>query len=1165
MKEIDANLLREILDNNDLICFSETWREQKDDFQLNLCDDFLEVHHAGFRNFRGGRASGGMSLLIRKSVLDICSVISTDSYHVWCKLHKEACGWASDLYICFLYIPPSTSNLLKSGQSLTFDSLQNECALYENLGWVLLLGDTNSRTGDLNDYIENDEIDDFLPTDDNYQPDLALDKRISDDAGTVNTNGTSLIEFCKSTGYRILNGRVDKKLSNSFTYFSKNGNSVVDYALLKNENFRLVANLKVGNLCELSDHCPIEITIKSSHSCNVMANKPIEITATGQQKTFECSKMNLVDDYSKQFIASANTIEELKSYIENENVKEFLDTIKDQLENDDPPIDTVIECLRSKLIEIAANNFQARNIFRKIKSKTKKCPWFDSECKSMKTSLNKSRKSYQTVLKSSGLFLDCRLEVERNNYFSRRREYKTLLKRKQKHFLENEKQKLWNLKTESPKTFWKKLNRGQQKVGVGFTKNQLYDYFSTLLNNNTEASTANSTDNPSSLDNSMLKDIDNSLNKPITITEVEQMVKRLKSGKASGLDMLSAELLKNLNDNFFRTFVALFKKIFKNGEFPEEWAIGIIVVIFKGGEKENLDNYRGITLLSIFGKLFTGILLHRLNNVVSDYEIIGQNQIAYRKGYQTSDHIFTLRAIIENTFANKGTLYLCFVDFKKAFDSINHKELLDKLVSFGINGDYLRIISSLYSKVKSCVRGADGLTDLFSCSRGVRQGCLLSPLLFALYLNDLDNCIRESSTGVAVGNERIHTLLYADDLVLMAKDPVDLQSQLDALAKFAGSIEMEMNMDKTKIMILRNKKRKSRAKSCNQPKWFLGKKQIKECESYKYLGVTIKSNGSFSEHVDKVREKAQKSYFSLLAKSREWGGFQPRLFLYLFDHTIMPIISYASDIWGAHEWPKLERLHLSACKYALGVKSSTNTDAVYSELGRIAVQSHHHINILKFYNRLLMLDNQRYAKKTFEMLVCDANSGHSNWVTSAKSLQVLYNVDVSDSKHSIKAKVRQHFHSKLIQILQEQISQDKKLKTYALFKTTINFEKYLDIIPDYKTRSCYSKLRVSAHNLQIEVGRYKKNKTPRDKRYCIFCQSSGIHIVEDEKHFVMECPLFSEKRKTMLNTIYDKFPSTKSLNNNDMFIWLMSQEDSKSIQTFANYLRQAFTARENNN
>ena len=153
-----------------------------------------------------------------------------------------------------------------------------------------------------------------------------------------------------------------------------------------------------------------------------------------------------------------------------------------------------------------------------------------------------------------------------------------------------------------------------------------------------------------------------------------------------------------------------------------------------------------------------------------------------------------------------------------------------------------------------------------------------------------------------------------------------------------------------------------------------GKKEIKECDSYKYLGVTLKSNGSFSEHIDKIKEKAQKSYFSLISKSKEWGGFQPRLFLYLFDHTIAPILNYASEIWGFEEWSKLETLHLKACKYALGVRSNTTTEAVYAELGRVNLQYHRHINILNCFPRVSALDSERYSSKAFNI----ADLGQSN-------------------------------------------------------------------------------------------------------------------------------------------------------------------------------------------
>ena len=274
--------------------------------------------------------------------------------------------------------------------------------------------------------------------------------------------------------------------------------------------------------------------------------------------------------------------------------------------------------------------------------------------------------------------------------------------------------------------------------------------------------------------------IDETLNCDITLEEIKMMAKRLKSGKASGLDILSAELLKHANEHFMIVFTKLFNKLLQSGKFPEEWSIGIIVVLFKGGDKADLNNYRGITLLRIFGKFFLGVLLERLNNVISQFQILEQNQIGFRKGFQTSDHTFTLRAIIENYFRNnKGPLYVCFVDFKKAFDSVDHKLLLQQLVTYGINGNFLKVIKSLYDKVKSCVRGNDSLTDIFPCNRGVRQGCLLSPVLFALYFNDLNRQIKESSQGVLVDNISINSLLYADDLVLIAKDSKDLQSQLD--------------------------------------------------------------------------------------------------------------------------------------------------------------------------------------------------------------------------------------------------------------------------------------------------------------------------------------------------------------------------------------------------
>ena len=142
-----------------------------------------------------------MSLLVRKSVSKFVSIVFSDSYHFWCKINKNGFGWEQDLFISFIYIPTSSSALLRRGQALSFETLQSECAHYERKGWALLCGDFNARTNDINDFIENDELDEHLPIDDNYLVDQHLDKRLNKDTYPINANRTAFIEFCKASGY----------------------------------------------------------------------------------------------------------------------------------------------------------------------------------------------------------------------------------------------------------------------------------------------------------------------------------------------------------------------------------------------------------------------------------------------------------------------------------------------------------------------------------------------------------------------------------------------------------------------------------------------------------------------------------------------------------------------------------------------------------------------------------------------------------------------------------------------------------------------------------------------------------------------------------------------------------------------------------------------------
>ena len=138
---------------------------------------------------------------------------------------------------------------------------------------------------------------------------------------------------------------------------------------------------------------------------------------------------------------------------------------------------------------------------------------------------------------------------------------------------------------------------------------------------------------------------------------------------------------------------------------------------------------------------------------------------------------------------------------------------------------------------------------------------------------------------------------------------------------------------------------------------------------------------------------------------------------------------------------------------------------------------------------------------------------------------------------------------------------DNKLHLYASFKSNFRFEPYLDLLPDFKIRSTLAKLRVSAHNLQIEAGRFHKNKTPREERICLYCRKSNSFQVETEVHFLLSFPFYESERQKILEITYRNFPSTISLSEHEMFIWLMSQEDYETTKLLGNFCKTSFEIR----
>ena len=311
------------------------------------------------------------------------------------------------------------------------------------------------------------------------------------------------------------------------------------------------------------------------------------------------------------------------------------------------------------------------------------------------------------------------------------------IKQKERAFYKELNKKLLELKSKNPKDYWNIINKSpegkhcHEKLALGL----FASHFKNLSCAPSTAPTA-TTKNPEP--NTPLPD--ECLNADFTIDEVIKRIKCLKNGKACGADFIRNEMLKSCPRGLIEIFTRLFNVVLQNGVIPEDWCLGIIMPLHKSGARDNPDNYRGITLLSCLGKLFSSLINGRLQAFLDKNDGMTEAQAGFRAGYSTLDHIFTLHMVTNMYLSRKKRLYCAFVDFKKAFDMVDRAILWKKLVEGGMAGRMLDTLKATYSKAKSCVRLQGKPSRPFSSSLGVMQGDIVSPLLFSIFIND--NCTR---------------------------------------------------------------------------------------------------------------------------------------------------------------------------------------------------------------------------------------------------------------------------------------------------------------------------------------------------------------------------------------------------------------------------------------
>jgi len=370
----------------------------------------------------------------------------------------------------------------------------------------------------------------------------------------------------------------------------------------------------------------------------------------------------------------------------------------------------------------------------------------------------------------------------------------------------------------------------------------------------------------------------------ITEKEVQQAVKRLKNGKAAGIHQIQPELLE-YSSAIIPELTNLCNNILKNKAVPSDWRNGIIIPLPKKGDLTECDNWRGTTLLSVPGKVFCSVLLERIRVAVDSQ--LRQEQAGFRRGRSCNDQIFTLRQIIEKVTAWQRPVMMNFVDFTKAFDSV-HRPSLWRILNYGFPSDIIDIIQNLYHEGQSTVKWSGTIAEWFKVMTGVRQGCILSPALFALAI---DWVVRTTLNGLDVGlqwtdGNRLSDLDYADDIVLLETSHGRMQQVTEIVETAGKKIGLLTNGKKCKTLVSDSweDSREIRIRST----------EVENVDDFCYLGSWLSTNGNCDKNCQTRIGKAS-SVFGRLQDV--WRNKHLKVKVRLYESLVMSTMLYSAELW----------------------------------------------------------------------------------------------------------------------------------------------------------------------------------------------------------------------------------------------------------------------------
>ena len=380
----------------------------------------------------------------------------------------------------------------------------------------------------------------------------------------------------------------------------------------------------------------------------------------------------------------------------------------------------------------------------------------------------------------------------------------------------------------------------------------------------------------------------------ISKEEIWTAINQMKTGKAAGVDNIPPEVLKEGGAEIINQLHSIFNKIWSTETPPAEWKRGLLIKIPKNGDLSQCEKWRGITLLSVPSKVFSRTILNRIKDACDD--LLREEQAGFRKGRSCIDQIATLRIIIEQSIEWQSPLYATFVDFEKAYDSINRETIWSIMRHYGIPNKITNIIRNLYENFTCQVVHNGRLTDEFHVTTGVKQGCLLSPLLFLLVL---DWVTKEAYASSGKGiqwhlMQKLEDLEFADGLAILSHRLQDMQDKVTALSETGKRVGLNINIQKTKFL---------KINFLQDGVIQVENRNLEQVNNFVYLGSVVSVAGGTDEDIERRINLARQAFANL---KQVWRSthISVKTKVRIFNTNVKTVLLYGSETWRTTETAK---------------------------------------------------------------------------------------------------------------------------------------------------------------------------------------------------------------------------------------------------------------------